>query len=82
MTIRYHEGDLPDLKHYDVDAVAIDTETLGLNPHRSGIASSVPPQWRVIRISAKESRSGQLLVGRSPDLPRRLIWCVEQCVQH
>ena len=34
MTIRYHEGDLPDLKHYKVDAVAIDTETLGLNPHR------------------------------------------------
>lgn len=33
-TIRSHVGDLPDLKHYDVDAVAIDTETLGLNPHR------------------------------------------------
>jgi ribonuclease D len=34
MTIRYHEGDLPDLKHYTVSSVAIDTETLGLNPHR------------------------------------------------
>jgi ribonuclease D len=34
MTIRSHEGDLPNLKHYDVDAVAIDTETLGLKPHR------------------------------------------------
>jgi len=34
VTIRFHRGDLPDLKHYDVDAVAIDTETLGLNPHR------------------------------------------------
>ncbi len=34
MTIRYHKGDLPDLGHYDVDTVAIDTETLGLNPHR------------------------------------------------
>ncbi len=33
-TIRFHKGDLPDLTHYDVDAVAIDTETLGLNPHR------------------------------------------------
>jgi len=32
--IRFHKGDLPDLAHYDVDAVAIDTETLGLNPHR------------------------------------------------
>lgn len=34
MTIRFHKNDLPDLNHYDVDAVAIDTETLGLNPHR------------------------------------------------
>ena len=34
MTIRFHKQDLPDLAHYDVDAVAIDTETLGLNPHR------------------------------------------------
>jgi ribonuclease D len=34
MTIRFHRNDLPDLSHYDVDAVAIDTETLGLNPHR------------------------------------------------
>lgn len=32
--IRFHRNDLPDLSHYDVDAVAIDTETLGLNPHR------------------------------------------------
>lgn len=34
MTIRFHRHDLPDLTHYAVDAVAIDTETLGLNPHR------------------------------------------------
>ena len=34
MTIRFHKGDLPDLSHYSVEAVAIDTETLGLNPHR------------------------------------------------
>jgi len=32
--IRFHKNDLPDLGHYDVEAVAIDTETLGLNPHR------------------------------------------------
>lgn len=32
--IRVHQGDLPDLQHYNVDAVAIDTETLGLQPHR------------------------------------------------
>jgi len=33
MTIRLHRGDLPDLSRYQVSA-AIDTETLGLNPHR------------------------------------------------
>ena len=32
--IRFHKHDLPDLSHYNVGAVAIDTETLGLNPHR------------------------------------------------
>lgn len=33
MTIRLHRGDLPDLRPYTT-SVAIDTETLGLNPHR------------------------------------------------
>ncbi|MFN3129687.1 ribonuclease D [Roseibium sp.] len=35
MTIRYHKGDLPDLSAYETaSAVAVDSETLGLNPHR------------------------------------------------
>ena len=33
MTIRLHRGDLPDLDRYTT-SVAIDTETMGLNPHR------------------------------------------------
>ncbi|MCK1758555.1 ribonuclease D [Bradyrhizobium sp. 137] len=33
MTVRLHRGDLPDLSRYTA-AVAIDTETMGLNPHR------------------------------------------------
>jgi ribonuclease D len=33
MTIRLHRGDLPDLTRY-TGAVAIDTETMGLSPHR------------------------------------------------
>ncbi|MCK7474463.1 MAG: ribonuclease D [Rhodopseudomonas palustris] len=33
MTVRLHRGDLPDLSRY-TDSVAIDTETMGLNPHR------------------------------------------------
>ncbi|EJF98886.1 hypothetical protein MEI_00053 [Bartonella vinsonii subsp. arupensis Pm136co] len=32
--IRVHQGDLPNLDNYQVDAIAIDTETLGLLPHR------------------------------------------------
>src|SRR4030081_2005466 len=34
MTIRVHRGDLPDLSHYRGGAVAIDTETMGLDPSR------------------------------------------------
>ncbi|MEL6751132.1 MAG: ribonuclease H-like domain-containing protein, partial [Pseudomonadota bacterium] len=34
MTIRLHRGDLPDLTNYSGTSVAIDTETLGLKPHR------------------------------------------------
>jgi ribonuclease D len=34
MTIRLHRGDLPDLSHYRTSAVAIDTETMGLQPQR------------------------------------------------
>jgi len=32
--IRVHQGDLPDLSQYQVSSVAVDTETLGLNPYR------------------------------------------------
>ena len=34
MTIRLHRGDLSDLSHYRGGAVAIDTETMGLDPAR------------------------------------------------
>ena len=33
MTVRLHRGDLPDLSRY-TGSVAIDTETMGLHPHR------------------------------------------------
>ena len=33
MTVRLHRGDLPDLSRF-TGSVAIDTETMGLNPHR------------------------------------------------
>ena len=34
MNIRLHRGDLPDLSRYQVPAVAVDTEAMGLSPHR------------------------------------------------
>ncbi len=34
MTIRLHRGDLPDLSRYKVSSVAVDTEAMGLDPHR------------------------------------------------
>jgi ribonuclease D len=34
MTIRLHRGELPDLAHYKTGAVAIDTETMGLDVRR------------------------------------------------
>lgn len=34
MTIRLHRGDLPDLTHYQTGPVAVDTETMGLQPGR------------------------------------------------
>src|SRR6202035_5120488 len=33
MTVRLHRGERPDLSRY-TDSVAIDTETMGLHPHR------------------------------------------------
>jgi ribonuclease D len=34
MTIRQHRGDLPDLSRYNVPAVAVDTEAMGLDARR------------------------------------------------
>lgn len=34
MTIRLHRGDLPDLERYRVPAIAVDTETMGLDARR------------------------------------------------
>jgi ribonuclease D len=65
MTIRFHVGDLPDLSNYDVDAVAIDTETLGLNPHRDRLCvvqiSPGDGTADVIQIAAGQKRAPNLV---------------------
>jgi len=67
MTIRLHRGDLPDLSGYGA-AVAIDTETLGLNPLRDRLC--------VVQLSAGDGSADvvQMPVGdtSAPNLVRLL----------
>ncbi|TAN02372.1 MAG: ribonuclease D [Rhizobiaceae bacterium] len=65
MTIRFHKNDLPDLASYNVEAVAIDTETLGLNPHRDRLCvvqmSSGDGDADVIQIAAGQKEAPNLV---------------------
>ena len=54
MSIHFHQGDLPDDADFG-DCVAIDTETLGLVPHRDRLVVSFLPGSRRDRC-----RKGQL----------------------
>jgi ribonuclease D len=64
MTIRSHEGDLPNLNNYNVDSVAIDTETLGLKPHRDRLC--------VVQISPGDGSADVIRIGpgqkRAPNI--------------
>lgn len=63
--IRFHKGDLPDLSNYNVEAVAIDTETLGLNPLRDRLCvvqiSPGDGTADVIQIAAGQRRAPNLV---------------------
>jgi ribonuclease D len=65
MAIRFHSGDLPDLSLYGVDAVAIDTETLGLKPHRDRLCvvqlSPGDGSADVVQIAAGQTRAPNLV---------------------
>jgi len=65
MTVRFHRHDLPDLSRYDVEAVAIDTETLGLNPHRDRLCvvqiSPGDGSADVIQIAAGQKKAPNLV---------------------
>ena len=67
MTIRLHRGDLPDLSRYK-DSVAIDTETMGLNPHRDRLC--------VVQISAGDGHADVIQIApgqtEAPNLVRLL----------
>ena len=65
MTIRLHRGDLPDLTRY-TGAVAIDTETMGLEPHRDRLC--------VVQLSPGDGSADVVQIGReigpAPNLKR------------
>jgi ribonuclease D len=67
MAIRVHKGDLPDLAGMG-DSVAIDTETLGLNPHRDRLC--------VVQISHGDGTADVVQIARgqrrAPNIERML----------
>ncbi|RST86288.1 ribonuclease D [Aquibium carbonis] len=69
MTIRFHRQDLPDLSHYDVEAVAIDTETLGLKPHRDRLC--------VVQISPGDGSADVIQIDRGQTDAPNLVKLIE-----
>jgi len=68
MTIRLHRGDLPDLAHYRGGVVAVDTETMGLDPHRDRLC--------VVQLSPGDGSADVVQIpaqgGSAPNLVRLL----------
>jgi ribonuclease D len=73
MTIRLHHGDLPD-DYRPGESVAIDTETLGLNPHRDRLClvqlSRGDGEADLVQIARGQSAKGQ---AGAPNLVRVLV---------
>src|SRR5258706_10089452 len=67
MTIRLHRGDLPDLSRY-TGAVAVDTETMGLEPARDRLC--------VVQLSPGDGTADVVQIGReagpAPNLKKLL----------
>jgi ribonuclease D len=67
MTIRLHRGDLPDLSRY-TGSVAVDTETMGLHPHRDRLC--------VVQLSAGDGSADVVQIAKdhadAPNLKRLL----------
>jgi ribonuclease D len=66
MTVELHRDDLPPGRSWG-DAVAIDTETLGLNPHRDRLC--------LVQLSKGDGNAELVQIGRSHDAPelKRLL---------
>ncbi|WCR55518.1 ribonuclease D [Bartonella clarridgeiae] len=63
--IRVHQGDLPNLDNYCVNSIAIDTETLGLKPHRDRLCvvqlSSGDGTADIIQVAKGQNRAPNLV---------------------
>lgn len=64
-TIRVHQNDLPDFENYQVDSIAIDTETLGLNPLRDRLC--------VVQISPGDGSADIIQIGRGQKKAPNLV---------
>ena len=64
MTIRFHRGDLP-ADYHAGPAIAVDTETLGLNPHRDRLC--------VVQISKGDGSADVVQIARDAPQPATLI---------
>ena len=69
MTIRFHLHDLPHLDDYRVSAIAIDTETMGLNPHRDRLC--------VVQISPGDGTADVVQIVPGQALPVNLMKLLE-----
>jgi ribonuclease D len=69
MNIRVHRGDLPDLSRYQVPMVAVDTETMGLEPHRDRLC--------VVQLSPGDGSADVVQIvpdgGAAPNLAKLLV---------
>lgn len=64
MTIRQHRGDLPDLTNYGRE-VAIDTETMGLDPHRDRLC--------VVQLSPGDGSADIVQIGPGQEAAANLV---------
>jgi ribonuclease D len=69
MNIRVHRGDLPDLSRYQVPMVAVDTETMGLEPRRDRLC--------VVQLSPGDGSADLVQIvpdgGAAPNLAKLLV---------
>ena len=58
-TFRFHQNDLADLSHYEgIDSIAVDTETMGLKPHRDRLC--------LVQISPGDGSADLISIARKP----------------